>query len=295
MKKILLSLVLVSAIGFYTSAQLNLLNNGDCEEQGDWIISQENLLDPVSYEFGSTENTVAGGVGGNLAIKHQPSDPANHNIVIYQAVNLVGGEEYIWSCVMRDLSPNLGDCWWASYSWMATQPVDGSDVDETEFGWMNEWQFKTPGFNGALDTFHVESNIFVPEADAVYYVGVNVGACILAAQANLHFIFDEIELIDPDATSGINTSLSENGNALNLYPNPASTYMNFTFSISKNSKVELRLIDILGHEVATITNESRTKGTYTETFDCSDLADGVYYGVLNANNTTVTKKIIVLK
>ena len=115
MKKILLSLVLVSSIGFYISAQVNLLENGDCEEQGVWKVAQQNLLDLVPYTFGSTDNTVNGGVGANLKIKHLPVDPGKHNITIYQAIDLIEGEEYLWSCALRDMSPDLGNCWWMSY------------------------------------------------------------------------------------------------------------------------------------------------------------------------------------
>ena len=302
MKKILLSLVLSSLIGFSTSAQLNLLNNGDMEEQGDWNVSQENLTDPISYTFGSTDNTVNGGVGANLEIKHKPLDAANSNLTIYQELDLVGGEEYLWSCAMRDLSDH-GNCWWTKYVWVALEPVDGADIDEQGIAQMHQWlPGKVYDFNGLFDTCTAaivaesKTNIFIPEADGIYYVGINFGTCIEGSDTgSYHVIIDEIAMIDQDATSGINTQLSDNGDALNLYPNPASTKIDFTFSISKNSDVELRLINILGHEVATITNESRIKGTYTESFDCSDLADGMYYGVLNANNKTITKKIIVLK
>lgn len=300
MKKILLSLVLISSIGFYTSAQLNLLNNGDMEEQGAWKVSQGNLLDPISYTFGSTANTVEGGEGANLEIKIKALGSANTNLSVYQELELVGGEEYLWSCAMRDLSADHS-CWWIKYVYFDLEPVDDTDPTEKDIAVMHEWlnPGKIYNFNGLFDTCTAaiadasKTNIFIPAADGTYWVGINMGTC--DSTGNYHFIIDEIAMIDQDATSGINAQVSDNGNMLNLYPNPASNNIVFTYSISKNSDVELRLINILGHEVATITNESRIKGTYTETFDCSDLADGVYYGVLNANNTTITKKIIVLK
>lgn len=301
MKKILLSLVLASSMGFFISAQVNLLENGDMEEQGAWKVSQGNLLDPVSYTFGSTDNTVDGGVEANLEIKIQALGSANTNLTVYQELNLVGGEEYLWSCAMRDLSTDHS-CWWMKYAYFELEPTDDTDPEEKGIAQMHEWlSGKIYGFNGLFDTCTAaivaesKTNIFIPEADGIYYVGINFGTC--DSTGNYHFIIDEISFIDQDsvAISGIHTQFSDNGYALDLYPNPATTNIDFTYSISENSDVELRLINILGHEVATITNESRITGTYTESFDCSNLADGIYYGVLKANNTTITKKIIVLK
>jgi len=302
MKKILLSLVLASSIVFYVSAQRNLLENGDMEEQGAWKIAQQDSLDEIWYEFGSTENTVNGGVGGNLAIKHEPANEDGDNIMFYQALDLVGGEEYLWHCAMRDLTTEDGDCWWIKYVWVALEPTDGSDPDEEDIAVMHPWlpnDGTIYGFNGLFDTCTVaiaaesKTNIFIPEADGIYYVGINFGTCF--DTGSYHFIIDEIAMIDQDAPSGINTQLSDNSITLNLYPNPATTNIDFTYSISKYSEVELSLINILGHEVAILTNEPRIKGIYTESFDCSNLANGVYYGVLKANNTIITKKIIVLK
>jgi hypothetical protein len=300
MKKILLSLVLVSSIGFYISAQVNLLKNGDFEEQGAWKVCQGNLLDTIWYEFGSTENTVNGGVGANLAIKHTGLDGPQDNLTVYQALNLVGGEEYLFSCAVRDMSTAY-ECWWMKYCWIALEPVAGSDVDEQDICALHEWMDPEPyGFNGLLDTFSLgiahesKTNIFVPEADDIYFVGINFGTC--DSTIEYHWIVDEIALIDQDSVaSGINTPVSDNLNTLDVYPNPATTNIDFTFSISKYSEVELSLINILGHEVAVLTNEPRIKGIYNESFDCSNLANGVYYCVLKVNKKIITKKIILLK
>jgi len=303
MKKILLCLGLASLIGFSISAQVNLLKNGDMEEQGAWKVAQENSLDLISYTFGSTDNTVNGGVGANLEIKHKPLDAANSNLTIYQELDLVGGEEYLWSCAMRDMS-NHGDCWWTKYVWIALEPVDGADVDEQGIAQMHEWLAgKSYDFNGLFDTCTAaivaesKTNIFIPEADGIYYVGINFGNCIDTDTGSYHVIIDEIAMIDQDsvAISGINTQLSDNGNTLSFYPNPATTNVNFTYSLSENCDVELTLINILGSEVATLINDSKLQGIYTESFDCSNLVDGVYYGVLKANNTIITRKFVVSK
>lgn len=309
MKKILLSLLAVFIV-FSISAQVNLFKNANMEEQGDWLVSQQNiwLPDLVEYEFGSTNNEVNGGEGGNLEIKHTAIDPdSNSNITIYQALDLVAGEEYVWSLAFRDLSPVLENCWWASYSWSLTEPEDGVNWNEQEIAWMNEWQNKHvgEGINGLLDTVPAMiwdtsgTNIFIPQEDGIYYIGIDVGVCIGVGAmeiADVHFIFDEIAMIDQDAVpEAVNPRFDENGNSLNAYPNPASSRINFKYSVSENSDVELSLINILGQEVAIVVKDSRSKGTYRESFDCSMLTDGMYYGVLKVNDKTIKKKIMVLK
>jgi hypothetical protein len=308
MKKILLSLLAIFIV-FSISAQVNLIQNGDMEEEGYWIIYQQNPSDPIWYEFGSKENTVEGGVDGNLVIKHTATAAEAADITIYQALDLVAEEEYLWHCAFRDLSPNLENCWWASYSWALLEPGEGDDPnwDENEIVWMNEWQHKAEGegYNGLWDTAYAlidtsfKRNIFIPQEDGIHYVGINVGTCITgggAFIADIHFIFDEIAMIDQDAVpEAVNPRFDENGNSLNAYPNPASSNINFKYSVSENSDVELSLINILGQEVAIVVKDSRSKGKYRESFDCSKLTNGMYYGVLKVNNSIVKKKIMVLK
>ena len=307
MKKNLLSLLSVFIV-FSVSAQVNLLKNGNMEEEGDWIVTHGNIQDLISYEFGSTDNDVNGGEGGNLAIKHTPTVPENCNITFHQALDLVGGEEYLWHCAMRDLSPVLENCWWASYCWYELEPVDADDGEENEIAWMNEWQHKDVGrgFNGLLDTVPAmmqdttPTNIFIPQEDGIYYVGINVGTCIDPPTspiiADVHFIFDEIAMIDQDAdNTAVRPQVDKKGNSLNVYPNPAATTIRFKYTVTENSVVELSLINILGQEVAHVFKDSRSEGTYRESFDCSNLTDGMYYGVLRINDGVIKKKILILK
>lgn len=303
MKKILLGL-LASLLVVSLSAQVNLLKNGNMEEQGEWNTAmQDAVLPPILFEFVSTANTVNGGDGGNLAITYTPDagQTTNQNLTVYQALDMKGGEEYLWSCAMRDLSSDGYDCWWIKYVWVALEPTDGSDPDEQDIAGMHEWlDGKILGFDGLFDTCTAaiaaesKTNIFVPEADGIYYVGINMGNC--SAAGKYEFIIDEIAMIDQDAEPiAVEPQYDNKGNSLSVYPNPARTTINLTYTIRENSDVKLSVINMLGQEVATVSKESKAKGTYTERFDCSNLTDGMYYGLLKVGNTLVKKKIMVLK
>jgi hypothetical protein len=268
------------------------------EEQGAWKIVQGNIEDTITYEFGSSQNTVNGGVGANLEITVKAIGTENTNLTVFQALDLVEGTEYEWSCAMRDLSVDHA-CWWIKFAWVAIEPIDTVDPDEEGIAQMHEWLTgKIYGFNGLFDTCTAaivaasKDNIFVPEATGTYYVGINMGTC--DNTGTYHFIIDEVFMGEATGSS-TNSQSVDNVNTLKLHPNPATTNIDFTYKISSYGDVELSLIDILGHEVASVTKASMIEGTYTESFDCSNLPKGMYYGILRANNTFVTKKVIIVK
>jgi len=79
------------------------------------------------------------------------------------------------------------------------------------------------------------------------------------------------------------------------YPNPFNPSTSISYSISENSKVQLRVYDVLGNEVATLVNEEKSAGSYNITFNASNLASGLYLYKLTAGNFTSTKKMMLLK
>jgi hypothetical protein len=79
------------------------------------------------------------------------------------------------------------------------------------------------------------------------------------------------------------------------FPNPFNPSTQIAFSITKEGPVSLRVYDILGREVATLVNENRKAGEYTERFDGSRLASGVYMYVLQSADGRLTSRMILSK
>jgi hypothetical protein len=79
------------------------------------------------------------------------------------------------------------------------------------------------------------------------------------------------------------------------YPNPFNPTTNITYSIPTNSKVVIKIYNITGREVETIENSVRSAGTYTITFDAKQMASGVYFYKLTANNHSAAKKFVLMK
>jgi len=82
---------------------------------------------------------------------------------------------------------------------------------------------------------------------------------------------------------------------LQNYPNPFNPATTIEYGLPSASRVELRLYDILGREVATLVNEVQTPGYHTVRFDASGLASGVYFYRLRAGEFTQTKRMLLLR
>jgi hypothetical protein len=79
------------------------------------------------------------------------------------------------------------------------------------------------------------------------------------------------------------------------YPNPFNPATTITYAVPQNSFISLRVIDILGNEVQTLVNETKSAGTYTVSFDAASVPSGVYFYTLEAGNFVSTKKMILIK
>jgi len=84
-------------------------------------------------------------------------------------------------------------------------------------------------------------------------------------------------------------------NLFQNYPNPFNPVTTITFSIPQDGKVELKVYDVLGNEVATLVNEYREAGSYKVGFNGSTLSSGIYFYTLSAGSFIETKKLAILK
>ncbi len=84
-------------------------------------------------------------------------------------------------------------------------------------------------------------------------------------------------------------SLSQN------YPNPFNPSTKINFDVPVDTKVDLRVYDMTGKEMAIILNEFKTAGYYTITFNSANLPSGVYVYKLSAGSQSQTKKMTLVK
>ncbi len=84
------------------------------------------------------------------------------------------------------------------------------------------------------------------------------------------------------------------------YPNPFNPITSIKYSIPSGDKnemlnVSLKILNVIGNEVAVLLNEKKEAGNYEVKFDASQLSSGVYFYKLEAGNFSTTKKLILMK
>ena len=86
------------------------------------------------------------------------------------------------------------------------------------------------------------------------------------------------------------------------YPNPFNPSTTISYTIPNVTlrdvggyRVQLKIYDVLGNEIATLINEEKTAGTYGVYFDGSKLSSGIYYYQLKAGGHFETKKMVLVK
>lgn len=106
--------------------------------------------------------------------------------------------------------------------------------------------------------------------------------------------FEYSEVIEAEIIAPSVFSLEQN------YPNPFNPSTKIDFSLAVDSKVEMKLFNILGQEVASIFSGNVSAGYQTITLDASSLISGIYFYKLEAKGKdgseyTSIKKMILAK
>ncbi len=84
-------------------------------------------------------------------------------------------------------------------------------------------------------------------------------------------------------------SLSQN------YPNPFNPSTAISFRLSSNSRITLKVFDVLGREVRTLVNGNESAGSHSVSFNASGLSSGAYFYVLSIDGKLFTRTMLYLK
>ncbi len=103
-------------------------------------------------------------------------------------------------------------------------------------------------------------------------------------------IESQTDVSDPASNLPTNYVLYQN------YPNPFNPSTTIRFDLPEESKVTLKIINLLGQEVFTIIdNEKMNPGSYSKFIDLSNLPSGIYFYKLESSNFVSIKKMILIK
>ncbi len=79
------------------------------------------------------------------------------------------------------------------------------------------------------------------------------------------------------------------------YPNPFNPSTKIKYNLPKETKVLIKVYDILGNEIQTLINERQAAGFYEVEFNANNLASGIYFYTLLTHDYRQTKKMILLR
>lgn len=142
-------------------------------------------------------------------------------------------------------------------------------------------------------------------ADMIYYD--HPGGGFVFSVGSLSFINSLI--VDSTLTKIVKNALAgktiTNANQINYvpsifelnqnYPNPFNPSTKIRYMLPHSSKVQLKVYDMLGRNVATLVNSFQSSGNYTISFDGSNLSSGMYFYALETSEQRIVKKMMLLK
>ena len=101
--------------------------------------------------------------------------------------------------------------------------------------------------------------------------------------------FEYSKIVSINGVTPDNYYLSQN------YPNPFNPDTRIDFSLPEKELVVLRVYNTLGEVVSELVNEIREPGSYSISFNASDLPSGTYFYTISAGNYSTAKKMSLLK
>ncbi len=93
-------------------------------------------------------------------------------------------------------------------------------------------------------------------------------------------------------SAGITTTLSATLLTLNSV-NPATQELKLNYCIPKNMMLNIKMYNIIGHEMFTLVSATQNAGIHTEIFSIPGLSSGIYIIALESKEAILYKKIFV--
>jgi len=153
----------------------------------------------------------------------------------------------------------------------------------------NDGEFTSVGYVAGHGTTTETQNYIFTDRD------VPVGSySYRLKQVDFDGTFEYSDVVEAEVAAPVEFSLDQN------YPNPFNPSTTITFRLAADSKVSLKVFDVLGQEVITLINNDLSAGSHQVDFDASNLNSGVYFYKIEATandgtNFSDVKKMVLTK
>ncbi|MBD3166827.1 T9SS type A sorting domain-containing protein [bacterium] len=285
-------------LGLYRSmddgASWSYLNNGAAGEltvAGDGTIYNTHWSG-ISKSTDNGENwTAVEGIGTPGPITASPTGGTVIAMDFYQAMRSTDGGEN-WESIQTNFSTAFEDMMFAELK----------DIEYDEEGNLYalvvaqapSQGYRSLGFvlrsDDDGDTWSEVSGWSPLRHDNGLSLGLGANGSMFALTSRGMYV-EEIFLTTPEdpVTQPVTFRLEQN------YPNPFNPTTTIAFSLPRDQKMQLKVFDTLGREVATLVDGRRAAGAHAVTFDGSGLSSGVYFYRLESENHRVVKRMMLVK
>lgn len=149
-------------------------------------------------------------------------------------------------------------------------------LEDTEFTWQAE--------GGTIDEY------------GQYIAGDVLGTYKVIAQDSNSGLKDTAYVVIVDTLTSVKdnyfSKYTQNKDLCKVYPNPFTETTKIQFIVEEYSKVELKIYNPLGQEMAVLVNEYLTEGEYEVKWEPETIESGIYFFSFKAGNFINTGKIV---
>ncbi len=120
-------------------------------------------------------------------------------------------------------------------------------------------------------------------------------AAVLTAENDIVTIINQRLTVGTADTSPISEVIPQLFELQQNYPNPFNPATTIRYQLAQQSKVSLKVYDLLGREVAALVDQRQAAGRYEVRFEARDLASGVYFYQLATPGFVKTRKMLLVR
>ncbi len=169
--------------------------------------------------------------------------------------------------------------------WALDPAQDYAVVDSTSF----EWWGNTAQTDTTTGGYAQPKYVRAPRDGAFNEDGTEFYLADMYSYTIKKYVWDETAAVYEETPMPKDFMLEQN------YPNPFNPSTTIPFRLDKMSKVELKVYDILGHEVTTLIDRNMSAGNHMVDFNASEMASGTYYYKLMVDGQMKTRKMMLVK
>jgi hypothetical protein len=185
---------------------------------------------------------------------------------------------------------------------VAAEYISNNDPNETgnfslytfSEGWVHGMDGNYIMYN---DTTEIDSTIYTGilaphEVSLAAYAGKTIYIAIVHNSTDDYLIsIDDITVTGNGSTFSVEEVTANGG--FDVYPNPATENVTFTYDLAKSGTVSLEVYDMTGKMVDRAMAMNQLAGQHTRNYNVSNLASGVYMARLKTATGTKEMKLIV--